>query len=950
MQFVGTSLLGSRALHRIDSPRDTEASECSMRSTQASVGTSGAGGDRESFVKVSGDVDSLAARLSNLEALVSEFAGPPVVEQIDALRKALSDECMERQLAHNGLLRSVEALGLEDVAASVSSAVMQKLTDEVRAVNAEQGAKLEVLKLSLEARMAECEAGQKQGMLEMMPLRELPGRVDALQAKLEAALNRLQAWVEQRLECHVTVQTQETAAATEQVRAYAAAESARAAAAAEHAVERAVAASDECSRSLAHLKGLIETGSLCTVARVEAIIQGKIDEVQTEWKSAMDEERISSTARTRSMGKTIGEELERNTVAQAVAEARTEACTVACNVLSKELEVWHTEKEGRCSRTELAQLAERVAVSEALLKEAVFSSTVKETKDPSYSVADDPASTRSLKETCVRLESRFGALATEVHATTTSLQTEMASVRDDMRRFASVDVLAMQTSVQKLSLQAEASRRELEQIEMHGSDAWQKEAQARAQGDQKIEKRCIEKLAEHEVQFATFKEDVKANGTLLHDILRHMGREQRPAATTSSDTASEKEDPVPAMLQGRLQSIIAKLDNKCIEDLGPDLKDLSSLLNVQMSEADAESIDLTSASLAASIQGRSPSVETSPPTQASVDSSERMPSQTRQQAWVKIGEHQKPSSLAAPHHPIEAPRLSIGTPLTHEITDAKRNSLLEQLKLGPLKSSLSPRLVQSPRVPQPGTPDTFASIVSKALSSDQERTATTSAGSDKPTSVEEDSASGTGRAGNADVQSLKDDILQYLRSEFYDQVAETIKNVQTDRQQSQPPALGAAQAAADVTQIAGLPRHSDGQPQSLRAPLSTRGPSSSMTPRQSEVGGHRQVCRLPSASRGRENPARGTPAPPSVALGANSPQLPGRALGSNASSVSRQVSAVPPQGGPREVVQVATAGPSKRSVSPPKGATPRPSNVGPGRPSYGGSMQVPAAVSYVTRR
>jgi len=150
MHFVGTSVLGhsglGSALRRVDQDVD-----CSMRSL--STTTTGTG-DQES-----GSLDHrlgcVAVRVSNLEVLTTDIAGPGslsrVAEQIDALRQALDEERTQRQLAHSGLLRSVEALGLEDVAARVSNSVMQKFMDEIGLVSSEQNAKMEVMKVELDA-------------------------------------------------------------------------------------------------------------------------------------------------------------------------------------------------------------------------------------------------------------------------------------------------------------------------------------------------------------------------------------------------------------------------------------------------------------------------------------------------------------------------------------------------------------------------------------------------------------------------------------------------------------------------------------------------------------------------------------------------------------------------------------------------------------------------------
>merc|ERR1719424_1585442 len=131
-----------------------------------------------------------------------------------------------------------------------------------------------------------------------------------------------------------------------------------------------MAASRECQEMLAQLNSLVDVGSLCNLAQVDAKINEQLKKVRSEWNAALTEERVCCSESTRAMGKTLLEEFQRDVVVQAVAEARTEACKAACNILTKERgDAWQNENETGCSKAELDQLAERLTLAEERLKQ-----------------------------------------------------------------------------------------------------------------------------------------------------------------------------------------------------------------------------------------------------------------------------------------------------------------------------------------------------------------------------------------------------------------------------------------------------------------------------------------------------------------------------------------------------------------------------------------------------
>lgn len=242
--------------------------------------------------------------------------------------------------------------------------------------------------------------------------------------------------------------------------------------AADKAATRAVAASADCSRILAEMRSLFDTDRLCTLPQLDAKLKAGLAEVQTEWRNALNDARVSCGERCRAMGKTIVEDSRRNTVVQAVAEARTEACTVACNVLKEELDAWYKEREIGCSQAELVQLTERLAIVEEHLEKTVLPTAIaKDAKNPSsVNVAlgsEDAANIRVLSEACVHVDSQFSATPAEVKHTHTAMHLEQAIERHsqshaaramqlehfmaDTQRLSAVDIHGMQTNVQGFS-------------------------------------------------------------------------------------------------------------------------------------------------------------------------------------------------------------------------------------------------------------------------------------------------------------------------------------------------------------------------------------------------------------------------------------------------------------------------------------------------------------------
>jgi hypothetical protein len=815
MQFVGASLLShGSALRRVD---PDEASECadtladtinSMRSvtSTSTKATSGIG---------NGDAEALAARVAKLEGLIATSAEPTspgsgtgvVAEQIDALREALADERRERQMAHSALLKSIEALGLEDVTASVSSFVMQKMMDEIALVVSEQSAKMEVTKVQLEARVHDVEAKYQgsRGELEALPramrdlqarfdsmqdlealpramrdlqlrfdsmqdlqarfdsmqhlealpqaTRDLQARLDSMQAYIDTVQARVQAVTDQRLEAHRVALLQERSQERNAI-----------ATAAEQSVERGVAASTECTRMLSQMRSLFDAGTLCTQAQMEAKLQEKLEEERAEWKAAINEEHLSSCEATRSMGKTIGEEFERNIMAQAVAEARTEACTVACNVLTKELEAWQKERDAGCSRAELTQVTERVALTEQTLKDVTINVHAAAQGDKLSRSEGDVGNSidiANLRETVVRLESRVSVVAAEVNRTHHSLQLEMANVRADVRRLGSVDTQLLQSNVAKLLMQSDGSRRELEHIELQSNDALQKEIQARIQGDQRIERACLEQLQSREARLAALQEDCKTQGVLLNDVWRYlsqMTRLQRQQMSPSdveglSENSTQPDSldvTLPAKLQERLQALIAKMEGNCMEGLAPDLKQLNSLLVSSEGKAEVQ-----------------PQVTVGAPVRQ--ESLDRTRDRSVQRAEVRQQSASVPGGSLTPRAPPPNAPLPQGHQVQQQATSQEPNRTPRGQEFRRLMGA-DPVQV---RAPSPGyaSPDPYSRDRRLAPGIQFVQDTTKSTGSHAASS-DHDEAVGS-------AQHLKDEILHYLRSEFQDQISETLKSMQS---------------------------------------------------------------------------------------------------------------------------------------------------------------------------
>lgn len=229
---------------------------------------------------------ALAERIAQLEKLMTirilESPCRPIPEDfpamaninLDALWKALADEREERHLAQSTVLKSIGALNLEpkleELASKVSGAVFQKTSA--------QDAKMEALKAQLEAIVRDVNSKQQeQNDLLLRSVQDLEARVSSLQAKTEEGIQSCfeGAWAKLQEEQALV-------------------ESASGATLWNRALEQGFADCDNSAQVESNHGPLWQMVGSRPDASEMSQLEKKSEAVHTEWRSVLDEERVSS--------------------------------------------------------------------------------------------------------------------------------------------------------------------------------------------------------------------------------------------------------------------------------------------------------------------------------------------------------------------------------------------------------------------------------------------------------------------------------------------------------------------------------------------------------------------------------------------------------------------------------------------------------------------------------
>lgn len=489
---------------------------------------------------------------------VDRLVSVSISEQLDALRQQLIEERMQRQVDITAVRASLESMRAEARKAGYEAEAGQRR--ETAATVAELGTRLEELASHHSARLGALElqgrpaCGSDGGSAssectgrstmpgelewqhgqELSRLRQLVGGLEDRFGDLKDQLDglegtgvgrdRILALVDERLAAQRAVLFQEQSSAM---------------AVAQQAAECAAAASQRCTGLGAQLQEA-GNGPLCSLERAEALVQRVTEELRQEWHRAAAE-RVEAHANEQQgpqLEALLGERLNglREEWRAALEEERARGCERA-QVLGRALG----------EEFERSIVSQAVAEARAEAKAEVFREVQAQCKQGGEAAqGSEAADVQRVADSLSVLEGEVSGLVS------------LARVEEEQREGARRAVASLRSDLDSLGKKLQERvldskddicnrLRSLEAAFQHLGDAKQLEVQGL----------CFDRFEALDKGLARVNGEVKQHGDALERLRR-------------------KHQALSEGIQGRLQAVLAKLDSKCVESIGPVLDHLGS--------------------------------------------------------------------------------------------------------------------------------------------------------------------------------------------------------------------------------------------------------------------------------------------------------------------------------------------------------------------------------------